>query len=61
MVLFTYSYKPSLDILHLALQFLFTIYLAIKNQENTDPFLNKLFSYLLNKLIKDRTRRQTEK
>lgn len=56
MTVLSYLYKPTVDMILLSLKFLSTIYYAVAHSL-ADPFLNKLFCYLLNKLIKDRTRR----
>ncbi|EAS06250.2 myosin head protein (macronuclear) [Tetrahymena thermophila SB210] len=60
MTAFTYMFKASLNTIHCALQFLYTIFNSLK-QKQIDEFQSKQFQYLINKLIKDRKRKQSEK
>ncbi|KAL4449786.1 hypothetical protein ABPG74_008159 [Tetrahymena malaccensis] len=60
MTAFTYMFKASLNTIHCALQFLYTIFNSFK-QKQIDEFQSKQFQYLINKLIKDRKRKQSEK
>ncbi|KAL4501636.1 hypothetical protein ABPG72_018687 [Tetrahymena utriculariae] len=60
MTAFTYMFKASLNTIHCALQFLYTIFNSLKHKQ-IDEFQSKQFQYLINKLIKDRKRKQSEK